>query len=191
MDDHDRRNGPVAELEAEHRLIQQVVAGLVYLEAQVRDGRTIDPALLPRIVEFLGVYADQFHHGKEEALLFPLLEKRGVPAEGCPVGALLGEHRKGRALRADLIAAVDAYTAGADGSQDQLAASMKALADLYPAHIWKEDYLLFPLSEKVLTPADRTELTEGFGALNRQLGQDALTRFARLAEELSAMVSGR
>jgi len=42
--------------------------------------------------------ADKCHHGKEEVHLFPFLEKRGVPARGCPMGALLHEHEQGRTL---------------------------------------------------------------------------------------------
>jgi len=36
------------------------------------------------------------------------------------------------------------------------------LVELYPGHIWKEDYLLFPLAGKVLSPADHVALSKQF-----------------------------
>ncbi len=178
----------VAELETEHRLIQQVVAGMSYLESRITAGAEIDQTLLNRIVEFLRSFADHLHHAKEEALFFPALERRGVPAQGCPVGALLHEHTKGRALVTEFEQAIEASAPKTDGSTERLTAAMRALAELYPAHIWKEDYLLFPMSKKVLTADDEAELSEKFEELDRKLGEVEKRRFESLAEELSAMV---
>lgn len=191
VESQDEVPGPIAELESEHRVIQRVVAGLTALEATVREGHHVEPALLRRIAELLESYADRLHHGKEEALLFPMLEQRGVPAVGCPVGALIGEHKKGRALRADFVDAIGLFEAGSAGAREQLSASMNALVGLYPDHIWKEDYLLFPLTAKVLTPADLQTLSLRFEALNREFGEDNIRHFASLANELSTIVSGQ
>ena len=179
---------PVTELSAEHGVIQKVVAGLSVLEARLSGGGSVDPALLRRIVEFLREYADRLHHGKEESLLFPALEQRGVPAHGCPVGVLFAEHKKGRSLVAEFTEAIEAYASGADGSVTGLAAAMRALAELYPAHIWKEDYLLFPMSEKVLRKEDLTELAAQFAEVNRVTGRAVIVRAEELATELSTIV---
>lgn len=181
-------NLPVSELAAEHGLIQKVVAGLSVLETRLSGGNPVDPALLKRIVVFLREYADVLHHGKEEALFFPALERRGVPATGCPVGALLGEHKKGRALVAAFAEAIDKYSSGADGADADLAATMRALAELYPAHIWKEDYLLFPMSEKVFLADDLAELSSQFAEVNRVTGNEVIARAEALAAELTAIV---
>jgi hemerythrin-like domain-containing protein len=36
------------------------------------------------MMEFLSVFADTCHHGKEEDFLFPGLEAAGIPNEGGP-----------------------------------------------------------------------------------------------------------
>ncbi len=188
MSAESRANVPVAELAAEHRLIQKVVAGVSVLETRLSSGRPADAALLRRIVEFLREYADVLHHGKEEALLFPALERRGVPAHGCPVGALLAEHKRGRGLVAEFAEAIEVYASGADGADAGLAATMRALAELYPAHIWKEDYLLFPMSEKVLREDDLAGLTAQFAEVNRLTGDAVIARAEGLAADLTAIV---
>ncbi len=188
VNDGDQTRKPIAELSAEHGVIQKVVAGLSALEARMSGGGSVDVALLRRIVEFLREYADVLHHGKEEALLFPALERNGVPAHGCPVGALLAEHKRGRELVSEFAEAIEEYASDADGAVAGLATKMKALAELYPAHIWKEDYLLFPMSEKVLREADLTELEEQFAEVNRAAGRAVIARAQELAAELTAIV---
>ena len=47
------------------------------------------------ILEFLRVFVDKCHHGKEEDLLFPALIAGGVPKEG-PIAVMLHEHEMGR-----------------------------------------------------------------------------------------------
>lgn len=188
MKDGDQPSKPIAELLTEHGLIQKVVAGLSALETRMSGGVPMDAALLTRVVEFLREYADVLHHGKEEALLFPALERRGVPAHGCPVGALLAEHKRGRVLVTEFAEAIEAYASGADGAVAALAAKMRALAELYPAHIWKEDYLLFPMSEKVLLEDDLAELAKHFAEVNRVAGRAAIARAQDLSAELQAIV---
>lgn len=184
-----RANAAVAELIAEHAQIQKVVAGLALLETRVTSGGTVDPALLRRILEFLREYADRLHHGKEESFFFLALERRGVPAAGCPVGALLGEHKRGRALVAEFAGGIEAYAAGTEGAGEALAATMRGLTELYPAHIWKEDYLLFPMSEKVLKEEDLAELMAQFKTVDLAIGDAAIARAEALATELAGIVA--
>src|SRR5512135_1551884 len=89
---------PTQFMETEHRLIEAVVKALGDVGLAVEKGQRADAALLATAGEFLRIYADQLHHGKEEALFFPMLVKRGVPPQGCPIGGLNHEHEKGRAL---------------------------------------------------------------------------------------------
>ena len=53
--------------------------------------------------------------------------------------------------------AIRGYAAGEPPALNNLVKSLRALVALYPSHIWKEDYLLFPLAGKVLTPEDQQD----------------------------------
>ncbi|MGD2207541.1 MAG: hemerythrin domain-containing protein, partial [Anaerolineae bacterium] len=92
---------PTDLLENEHRAIQEVVAVMATLAEDMETGRPVDAEMLQDIVDFMRIFADKCHHGKEETHLFPALEAKGVPMRGCPVGALKAEHQQGRALVAD------------------------------------------------------------------------------------------
>ena len=105
-------DSPTEMLEAEHRVIAKVIGAVPVLADQLDAGQAVDVGLLRDIVELMRAFADQCHHGKEELLLFPLLGKKGVPLQGCPVGALTAEHARGRALVKELVDAVDAHQEG-------------------------------------------------------------------------------
>ncbi len=180
---------PVELLEAEHRVIQKVVAGMAVLADKLDGGEDLDVPLLENIVEFLRTFADRCHHGKEEALLFPALERRGVPAHGCPLGGLTMEHQKGRLMVEAFAEAIRGYAEGESAARENLVMSLRALTAFYPNHIWKEDYLLFPMAGKVLTAEDQKELAERFAAVEHELGQDVHQRFDRLAAELERTVA--
>ncbi len=179
-----RQIGPIAELEAEHRVIQKVVAGMVVLAGGIEAGGDVQSALLGRIVEFLRTFADRCHHGKEEAWLFPALARRGVPTHGCPLGGLTKEHEKGRQLVGEFADAIQAWEHGDAGARERLVEKLRALATFYPSHIWKEDYLLFPLAGKFLTAEDQRELMDRFEAVEHEIGHEVHARLEQLAEQL-------
>jgi len=181
---------PVEMLEAEHRVIQRMVAGMSVLADQIESGEEVDVSLLESIVDFLRSFADRCHHGKEEALLFPALVRRGVPSHGCPIGGLTMEHQKGRVMVGELADAVRGYAAGEPPVRENLVRSLRALVAFYPNHIWKEDYLLFPLAGKVLTPEDQQELMNKFETVERELGIEGHEGFDKVATELERKVSG-
>jgi hemerythrin-like domain-containing protein len=173
---------PTETLESEHRFIQKVVAASAILADRLAAGTEGDVDVLRGIVEFMRTYADKCHHGKEEALLFPALERRGVPMRGCPVGALIGEHKLGRTLVGALAEAIDVYSKGRAEAKDTVIKSLRGIVDLYPNHIWKEDFLLFPMTMKVLSPADLENLSVEFEKVEDNLGKDVHHHFEHFVD---------
>ena len=174
-------------MEAEHRIIETVVKALGDLAVTIEKGQNADVALLKMAVEFFRVYADKLHHGKEEALFFPMLVKRGVPPQGCPIGGLNHEHEKGRALVRALAEEALAYGQGKPGAQDSLVQTLRGIADLYQNHIWKEDAMVFPMADKILTEADQKELSEKFAEVDKSVGLEVIARLEQFAKGLAPM----
>jgi hemerythrin-like domain-containing protein len=177
---------PTDVLEEEHRSIQKVVGALAVQAEAMEGGREPDLDLLEQIVDFLRVFADRCHHGKEEDILFPLLESKGVPPHGCPLGALKHDHVAGRALVSQLAQAVADRKAGAPVPNETFVKCLRGLTELYPNHIWKEDYLLFPMVSKVLGAEDQAALLRRFAEADREIGSDAHHRYEDFAEKVMA-----
>jgi hemerythrin-like domain-containing protein len=176
---------PTEILEVEHHVIQKIVGAMAVLAEGLGAGHEPPVETLRNIVEFMRTFADKCHHGKEEVHLFPCLEKRGVPAGGCPMGVLIHEHERGRTLVAQLAQATEAYASGDGSARDAVTVTLRGLIELYPNHIWKEEYLLFPMSNKVLDAADQQQLSEKFAEVETAVGRDVHQRFERIAEEIA------
>jgi hemerythrin-like domain-containing protein len=162
------------ELEHDHRVIEQVIALLADVSGHAGAERAF--AFGAFAVEFLRRFADGCHHAKEEQALFPLLEARGIPREGGPIGQMLREHEQGR----ELLRGMDRALAEQD--LPAFVASAGAYAGLLHAHIAKERNVLFPLGARRLDREDDRALRERFAAIEREAGGGAL--HARFRAEL-------
>ena len=83
-----------------------------------------------------------------------------------------------------LAEAAEAYANRETSAKDALLKSLHGLVELYPNHIWKEDYLLFPMANKVLTPEGQKDLREKFAMVEQAIGMDAHHRLEHIAEEI-------
>ena len=128
----------------------------------VGDGDELEIPALGQCVEFFQLFADACHHAKEEDLLFPVLESRGVPNEGGPIGVMLHEHRLGRQYVGAMAAALERLGAGDATARSDLVRAAHDYLDLLRQHISKEDNVLFMMGDQVMTEADQTDLTARF-----------------------------
>jgi hemerythrin-like domain-containing protein len=177
-------NSPTDMLEVEHRVIAKIVLVASMMADQLDAGQPVDMEILQQVVEFMRIYVDQCHHGKEEQLLFPLLVRRGVPTRGCPIEALTHDHAVGRELVTGLSEALLGYQKYGPVAEDTLVKSLRALVDLYTNHIWKENYLLFPMTNKILGLDDLNALSRDFKRVDQELGRDIYESQEQLADIL-------
>ncbi len=175
-------------LEREHKVIQKAVAVMAQIVTQLEFRHTVGAEVLRDLLQFMREFSDQCHHGKEESFFFPYLQSKGVPSTGCPLSALKGEHVKSRQLLDDLNSAAAAYINDAERGRLTLIQVLQSLVALYPAHIWKEDYLLFPMADKILAESEQQLLLSQFEKAEEVLGTNAHERFERLANELSERI---
>lgn len=155
-------------LKKEHQAILKMVEASEAVAQRLRQGEEIRPEILNTIQEFFQVFADQCHHGKEEDIFFPLLEARGVPKGGGPLGVMLNEHEQGRAIVRRMRQASESYASGAGGSAETWAQAAEEYAALLRSHIFKENNALFPMAERVLSGAELEGVAEDFEKLEEK-----------------------
>jgi hemerythrin-like domain-containing protein len=149
---------PTAELKSEHVVIKRVLAVLESLVARARRGEGFEAEALADAVEFFRLFADACHHAKEEDLLFPVLEARGIPNEGGPIGVMLEEHRLARAYTREMGEALAEQNEEAGGAQDRFLGAADEYLALLTSHIFKEDNVLFQMGDRVLSDTDQADL---------------------------------
>lgn len=181
---------PIEELSHEHRYILKVVEALRILGEKIEGGEAVDIETLRGAAKFLRDFADVCHHGKEEAVLFPAMERKGVPESGCPLGALRSEHVKGRKLVASFHDAIETYASGESASEQRLITTIEAICRLYPDHIWKEDEMVFPMVERLFSAADIGQLRSDFDSAEARLGEDH-DWYVTFADEIAESIVNR
>ena len=157
---------------------------LTAVHKRLESGGDIDAATLAEVVDFFRSFADKGHHAKEEDVLFPTLERNGVRPQGCPIGTLTSEHKQGRALMTALNDANEKYASGDSAAKVTISATIKGAIDLYTDHIWREEYLLFPMTEKVLPKPELDGLTKAFDEVEMKFGLDFHKKYEQIVERL-------
>ena len=67
---------PRGPLMIEHRLIEKMLKIIEKEIGNIRKSNKVDPVFIDTAVDFIRIYADRTHHGKEEDILFKALEKK-------------------------------------------------------------------------------------------------------------------
>ena len=166
----------------EHRLILRMIALLERNALRTKEGSYSNWQFYLDGIDFIRVYADRFHHAKEEDVLFVALVKNGMPRENSPVAAMLMEHEQGRAYVLGLETAVNEAMAGLPGRESDIAKNALAYAALLRDHIAKEDDILYPLAERVLPEIVRLMLVEEYHRAEMRSSTDLSAFYRSLVE---------
>lgn len=129
---------------------------------RLEGGEHVDPRDLEGIIEFLRMFADRCHHGKEEDRLFPAMEAAGIPMEGGPITVMLKEHKVGRGFVGRMAEAVLRIKEGDENVFREFVEAARSYIALLTQHIEKEDKILFPMAEHYIPRERRAELLESF-----------------------------
>lgn len=106
------------------------------------------------MIDFIRTYADKHHHGKEESMMFKMMQEHmGKIGENLITHGMLVEHDLGRLHMQELEAALLRVKAGDDESRLDVIANAMSYTHLLERHIKKEDELVYPFGEKQL-PAE-------------------------------------
>lgn len=183
--------GPINELKDEHQAVKVSLTILEKIALRLSRGQVMDLAHLDQLLEFLTTFVDKCHHGKEEDLLFPELEKAGVPREGGPIGVMLQEHDLGRSYIRGLQEGLTRLKAGDPKAVGVVVENIEKYSDLLIQHIHKEDHILYPMAEKSFSSAQNQALLDGFAEIEEQrVGAGKHEEFHRMLHSLQEVYIG-
>lgn len=173
---------PTETLKHEHQIVLAVLCGAEREAQEIQSTGEVDVEKMRDILEFFRVFVDKCHHGKEERLLFPRLEERGMSAEVGPISVMLREHMEGRNEVAAMADALERHQEGDASAADGLAYHLLAYVELLHDHITKEDNVLFEMADEALSEEDDRELSAAFNELEvEEVGAGVHETFHRFA----------
>jgi hemerythrin-like domain-containing protein len=177
---------PTDILSQEHRVIEQVLDCLEQMADRCDAQGTLNAQDATNAIAFFRAFADQCHHGKEEAHLFPALEAKGFPRDGGPTGVMLYEHDQGRAFVRGMSDAAETAAQGDSAAQARFVENARGYLALLRQHIEKEDHCLFTMANRAFSEADQRELLEAFAQVEREhLGVGTHEKYLQMADDLA------
>jgi hemerythrin-like domain-containing protein len=156
-------------LSSEHRVIERVIAALDTAADRLEAGGSVRAGFFLDAVRFIREFADGFHHGKEEGVLFEAMSRGGMALDDGPIGMMLEEHERGREITAGLDKAAQRLDAGDAKAADVVADFARAYGELLSQHIYKEDNILFPMAANVVMPQEQDMVLDEFARIEREL----------------------
>ena len=179
------------QLRDEHRGIKSMLSILEQVCQQLGSTESLNQEHFEGILEFLKVFVDKCHHGKEEELLFPALIALGVPEEG-PIATMRYEHEMARNYVKDMSHAYATYMEGDKSSSKSIMQNTQGYIALLKAHIEKENVVLLVIADSHLSNKRQHELLEGFEKIEEeQIGIGKHEKFHRLLKKLSGIYVNR
>jgi hemerythrin-like domain-containing protein len=176
------------QLKAEHEGINLMLGILDEICGRIESDKTVNLQHVEGILEFLRVFVDQCHHGKEEEILFPVLESVGIPKDGGPIGQMLIEHEQGRHLVGEMTRTLPTGTTEEWASARSFCETSRKYIDLLTQHILKENQMLFEMADARLSEIQQEKIFDEFENLEEEkIGLGRHEEFHKLLDELAGI----
>ncbi|PKN68832.1 MAG: cation-binding protein [Deltaproteobacteria bacterium HGW-Deltaproteobacteria-12] len=161
---------PIGPLMWEHRLIEKMLVSLTEHIDKIEKSKKVNTLVIDNAVDFIRMYADRTHHGKEEEILFRDLAKKELTPELKRImQELLDEHVWGRKTTAALVEARNKYVQGDGNELARIINLARQLTGFYPRHIEKEDKHFFYPCQEYFTREEQEKMLAEFWEFDRKM----------------------
>jgi len=146
----------------EHFAVSAVLYSLRYLVRRIRDREASpDFVLLRAILDYIVSYPDRWHHPKEDKFLFAAVKRRSTEGDAI-IADLVQEHEDGHPLIEELKTLLIRYQQGDDEARTLFFEAAERYVEKEWQHMRKEEDLLLPIAERVLTAEDWADIDRAF-----------------------------
>jgi hemerythrin-like domain-containing protein len=153
-----------SDLHNEHVAVSKMIKILEGMRAHLREANDPPAGDWADVLEFLRVFVDRCHHGKEEQWLFPALrEVADVETRGL-VERLLSDHKVGRTHVAALAEAVERRV-----DCPRAVEAIEGYVAMLRPHIIAEETALFPEADRILAKEIQQALERGYERIERDV----------------------
>ena len=161
---------PIGPLMKEHRLIEKMILLMEKEIEKMKKFLKANPLFIDIAVDFIRMYADRTHHGKEEDILFRELEKKALsPNHSRIMEELVEEHIWARNTVAKLVDTKNQYLKGNIELLNDIINHLTELTEFYPKHIEKEDKHFFIPVMKYFTKEEQYKMLQEFWEFDKTL----------------------
>ncbi|NTV46323.1 MAG: cation-binding protein [Chlorobiales bacterium] len=162
-------------LKREHRIIERFMDTFERMvDLLEKKDSDIDYKPFLEAAEFVKGFADDYHHKKEEDILFKVMVQNGMSEQAGPIAVMKYEHQQGRNFTMAIRQAAEKGDAGDLSVKNSLIANARSYILLLREHISKEDNVLFPMAERIIPLAQHDSVDRQFAHVDDEvIGQEA------------------
>jgi len=137
-------NDSIKILMDEHKLILRVIENIENECEGIKRGNPLNVEFFKAAIDFIRNYADKLHHAKEEDILFKEFCKNEENLHCNPVEQMLHEHELGRGFIGAMEDGVN------EKNSKKVVENALNYCELLKDHIYKEDNIMYPMSEEII-----------------------------------------
>ncbi len=172
-------------LTEEHKAIKIMLDIVEEACKRLESGSKVDVEHLKLMVDFIKGFADKCHHAKEEDILFPTMQKAGIPGQGGPIGVMLTEHTYGREYVKGMAQAIEKYEKGNIKTSSEIIKNARGYIELLSQHIDKEDNILYPMADRIFQEKTQKELLKEFNRVEtEEIGEGVHEKYHEILHHL-------
>jgi len=174
---------PIGPLMIEHRLIEKMIKFMEEEIEKMKKYNKANPLFIDTAVDFIRMYADKTHHGKEEDILFRELKNKQLsPNHEKIMDELVEEHVWARTTVGKLMDAKEHYVKGNISAVKEVIDLMSELVKFYPEHIKKEDKQFFIPVMSYFSTEEQEKMLQEFWEFDRTLIHE---KYKKVVDQLS------
>ena len=176
-----KTNSPTQILVAEHEIILRVIGAITKeCHALKNERKNLDKKFFVSSIDFVRNYADKFHHAKEKDILFVEFCKNAHLAHCNPIEQMLYEHRLGREFIQNLEQGIK------NNDKNKAIENGLGYAALLEEHIYKENNILYPMADEILSDKAQKEMLRKFSEAERKNFKDGeIKKYLAFAKDIS------
>ncbi|MEF9952312.1 MAG: hemerythrin domain-containing protein [Clostridium sp.] len=168
----------------EHKNIKQMIKVIRNLSLRILDNKYFEVDDFYRIIDFIRSYADKYHHGKEEDILFKyMVEEGGEVANKMITYGMLLDHDLGRMYVKGLEDGVNSFRLGNLNARLDIIANAISYSNLLESHIEKEDNVAYTYGQRILSNETMDKIEKESRQFNNK-HSDVEEKYIKLIEEL-------
>jgi len=179
---------PLETLGNEHGLIRKFLENLAVAVEKLENERKPPKEFFEKAVVFARIFADTFHHIKEEHVMFVRLAQKQSGAIDGQIATLRHQHERARNYMAAITDALEGYAADRPIQVSQVLENTAAYISLLRNHIHAEDHVFFPMVADVLSNEEEEQLQAEFDKAREKAGQDVFESSHKLVVDMGSLL---
>ncbi len=171
----------------EHEAVLFSLSVLEKIVHSMKDDPASHAADLNSLLIFFREFVDMCHHGKEEGILFQVMESYGIERVNGPIAEMINEHDLGRKLVKEMAEALK----GDAIAVDRFAAAAGSYITLITNHTNNENKKYFPLAESKIPEDKLDQIYDKFEEYeNREIGYSRIEELHDILDALEDKYMG-